>query len=577
MLSKMLESYILIDSKMKEERCLLVADSSYIHFHHLVLQIANGDSLGGFDTRLVAIHVLLASLTSKLVFFDILFHYYFQVVATLTKKGKSGIGTTSFEFSHLLLLALLIFLIFLIIINDVNVFWTDGQSVIRQRASSPFHSFLFFCLVSHPISHLFSQKKCRRFVPVIHTMCSTETDLPFPEVLENERWSRWKILLLGQAVALCYAGGSAVQSSMKLQCDFSAPTLVSGLMYALLAVLYLAPLCWKRRQTSVKALPQEDDSSLDNQEPEYKHRLLWCIPLEGSPKAYFIMALVDLEALYFTVLAFRYTTLVSVVILGSLATPAAMFFSHFILKRRYARIHLAGVFVCMAGTGFNLLLDLQQQQEESDKSTVYGRKLLGDLFAIIGATAFGLSDVICEKAVTEVGGSHEYLGCVGLFAACIAFFQAALLEREEISQFVGLFRADTDEQECPAEMSLGLLLLFLAFHVLGYYTSTKFLEVSESALLNLSILTENVWSVIFSILVQHLIPSPFFYGALIFTVGGVYIYETAPPPIVHDDEHRIEEQDGVLEMQRMREDQKRGYAKASTSSESLSSSSDEII
>jgi solute carrier family 35 protein F1/2 len=175
--------------------------------------------------------------------------------------------------------------------------------------------------------------------------------------------------------------------------------------------------------------------------------------------------------------------------------------------------------------------------------------------------------VICEKAVTEVGGNHEYLGCVGFFAACIAFFQATLLERQEISQFFGLFRADTDEQECSAEMSLGLLLLFLAFHVLGYYTSTKFLEVSESALLNISILTENVWSVIFSILVQHLIPSPFFYGALIFTVGGVYIYETAPPPIVHDDQQGIEDQDGALEMQHAREDQKRGYAKASTSSD----------
>ena len=79
-----------------------------------------------------------------------------------------------------------------------------------------------------------------------------------------------------------------------------------------------------------------------------------------------------------------------------------------------------------------------------------------------------------------------------------------------------------------------LLAGFTVAQILSYIGASKFLQVSEATFFNLSLLTGDLWSVAFSIVVEHIVPHPLFYGALIFTVAGVFIYETAPTPVEED-------------------------------------------
>ena len=58
----------------------------------------------------------------------------------------------------------------------------------------------------------------------------------------------------------------------------------------------------------------------------------------------------------------------------------------------------------------------------------------------------------------------------------------------------------------------------------------KFLEVSECALLNMSILTSDLWAVVFSIVAVGFIPRGTYYLALFAIVSGIVIYESAASP-----------------------------------------------
>ena len=51
-------------------------------------------------------------------------------------------------------------------------------------------------------------------------------------------------------------------------------------------------------------------------------------------------------------------------------------------------------------------------------------------------------------------------------------------------------------------------------------------------------LTGDAWAVVFS-LGEGIVPPPSFYVALIITISGVILYETAPSPVVDCDEEEI--------------------------------------
>ena len=68
---------------------------------------------------------------------------------------------------------------------------------------------------------------------------------------------------------------------------------------------------------------------------------------------------------------------------------------------------------------------------------------------------------------------------------------------------------------------MGYILSLFIFYTMASY----FLTMSDAALLNLSLQFSNMWTMIFSIVIQHIFPTPMFYCAVVLIFIGVLIYE----------------------------------------------------
>ena len=64
----------------------------------------------------------------------------------------------------------------------------------------------------------------------------------------------------------------------------------------------------------------------------------------------------------------------------------------------------------------------------------------------------------------------------------------------------------------------------------SYIGASHFLIISDAAFFNLSLLTGDLWSVIFSVIAEHIVPEPLFFAALMLVLSGVVMYEMAPSP-----------------------------------------------
>lgn len=342
----------------------------------------------------------------------------------------------------------------------------------------------------------------------------------------------WKVLFFGQALSFLLASGGAAQATLHLQCNLSAPTFTSSIIYLLLS-LNLIPLCRQGRRKLL--LPSScDDDECEGDGVVMQHhddsspRYWFCrvLPLEASPWAYLGIAFLDVEANYMTVLAYRYTTITSITLFDALAIPSAMILSWIFLGRRYTSIHYCGVIVCMSGVVYNVLADYETNLNSTSGSKEYPNKVLGDVLAISGGIVYGANDTLAETAVRRFGGPTEFLGMLGLFGLIISIIQAVILERSEIVEFFQGGNA------CSVPTGLGLLLAYVFTNTLSYVGASRFLLLSEATFLNLSFLTGDFWSLFFSIVAERIVPSPLFFVALTLTISGVLIYELGPSPIV---------------------------------------------
>jgi len=285
------------------------------------------------------------------------------------------------------------------------------------------------------------------------------------------------------------------------------------------------------------------------------HSLFGIIPLKCNPLLYAAVAVTDVYANYATILAFKYTTLTSVSLFDALAIPSAILVSRFAFGRKYTKIHSIGVLVCSIGITINALQDYREDKElelsddavETEQEELieadYPQKMLGDTLAIIGGILFGIDNTLQEVAVRDWGSQLEYLGCMTFFATIISFVQALILERSEILDF---FR-QSDSDTCPQNVGLLLLFAYSVGGMLNYLGISAFLRISDAAFLNLSFLTGDAWAVLYSVYAEHIYPPGTFYVALAITVTGVFIYETAPSPVV--DNKAEERHDGFGEIQ----------------------------
>jgi solute carrier family 35 protein F1/2 len=342
----------------------------------------------------------------------------------------------------------------------------------------------------------------------------------------------WKVLLFGQALSFLLASGGAAQATLHFQCNLSAPTFASSIIYLLLS-LNLIPLYLKERRNKLIHRSsgvndtERDSDVIQQQQPQDSKRYSFCnvLSLEASPWAYLGIAFLDVEANYMTVLAYRYTTITSITLFDALAIPSAMILSWTFLKRRYTSIHYCGVIICMAGIVYNVLADYETDLHHTTSNVEYPNKLLGDVLAMCGGIVYGANDFLAETAVRKFGGPTEFLGMLGLFGLLISILQAFLLERHEIVEFFQQGHA------CSIPSGVGLLIAYAVTNTTSYVGASRFLTMSEATFLNLSFLTGDFWSLAFSVVAERIVPTPLFFVALTLTISGVVIYEIGPSPV----------------------------------------------
>jgi drug/metabolite transporter (DMT)-like permease len=225
----------------------------------------------------------------------------------------------------------------------------------------------------------------------------------------------WKILVFGQVLSFLLACGGAAQATLALNCSLSAPSFAIGLQYFVLSFSLIPVYLQGRRQRA------EDHDR--NQEVLYSHGgsnhnytgtpssaapysfFFGIIPLQTPAWRYLLMSIMDVYANYFTVLAFKFTTITSVTVFDALAIPSAMILSRCFLSRRYTWIHLLGVASCMTGIIFNVLQDYKDDTNTGNDDAIsqaYPHKLRGDLLSITGGILFGANNVLGEGKVTII-------------------------------------------------------------------------------------------------------------------------------------------------------------------------------
>lgn len=130
-----------------------------------------------------------------------------------------------------------------------------------------------------------------------------------------------------------------------------------------------------------------------------------------------ILSFCDVEGNYFTVLAYRYTTILSAQLINFWAIVIVVTISFLFLKVRYHWAQIGGILVCVAGTGLLIASDHITGANGGDDVSS-GNQLRGDLWALGGATFYGLSNVAEEYLVSE-RPLYEVIGQLGFWGTII--------------------------------------------------------------------------------------------------------------------------------------------------------------
>lgn len=292
-------------------------------------------------------------------------------------------------------------------------------------------------------------------------------------------WLRREVLVglaLGQLVSLLITS-TGFSSSELARRGVNAPTSQSLLNYVLLALVYGGVLIYKKQSVKIK----------------------WYY--------YLILAIIDVEANYIVVKAYQYTSLTSVMLLDCWAIPCVILFTWIFLKTKYGWRKLFGVGVCVAG----LVLVVFSDVHASDRQSKGPNPLKGDLLVFAGATLYAVSNVTEEYIVKE-GSRVELMAMLGVFGAVISAIQISILEREELRS---------------TEWNAAALLPFIGFALalfLFYSTVPIILKVFGATMLNLSLLTSDMWAALIRIFAYHEKVDWMYFVAFAGTAIGLVIY-----------------------------------------------------
>ncbi|KAL5342114.1 hypothetical protein BJX70DRAFT_336733 [Aspergillus crustosus] len=248
----------------------------------------------------------------------------------------------------------------------------------------------------------------------------------------------------------------------------------------------------------------------------------WFQMLRRSWWKYIILSFCDVEGNYFMVLAYEYTTMMSAQLINFWAIVIVCVVSFLFLRVRYHVSQVLGIFICIGGMGVLIASDHIQGTNGGDISR--GNQIKGDLFALLGATFYGLANT-GEEYFVSTAPVYEVIGQMGFFGMIINGVQAAIFDRKDIQN------ANWDGQ--VGGYLTGYTLCLSIF----YATAPLLFRLASAAFFNISLLTMNFWGVIigievFDYSVHWMYPIAFvliIIGQLIYYLGRKVLGESRKP------------------------------------------------
>ncbi|PWW79050.1 DUF914-domain-containing protein [Tuber magnatum] len=233
----------------------------------------------------------------------------------------------------------------------------------------------------------------------------------------------------------------------------------------------------------------------------------WAQVVRKDGWKYFILAFLDVEGNYFVVLAYRYTTMLSAQLINFWAIVVVVILSFLFLRVRYRIPQILGILICCGGMGVLLASDAMDGVALGGMPT----ELKGDLFMLLGATMYGLSNV-AEEFLVSKKPLFEVIGQLAFWGMLINGTQAGIFDRAS-------FRTATWNRKVGGYMSGYTLSLFTFYSVMPIL-----LRMSSAAFFNISILTTSFWGVLIGIRVFGYVIRKLYPVAFVMIVLGLITY-----------------------------------------------------
>ncbi|CAH9140964.1 unnamed protein product [Cuscuta epithymum] len=293
----------------------------------------------------------------------------------------------------------------------------------------------------------------------------------------KEFWNKKTLLSLGlgQFLSLLVTSTGFLSSDLARK-GINAPTSQSFLNYVLLALFYGGIMIYRKK------------------------------PLKAKWYYYVILGLVDVEANFLVVKSYQYTSLTSVMLLDCWAIPCVMLFTWIFLKTKYKIGKFIGVFVCVAGLVLVIFSDVHAADRSSGSNP-----LKGDLLILAGATLYAVSNV-SEEFFVRSADMVELMAFLGLFGAIVSACQIGILERSELKSI---------------HWTAGSTLPFIGFSLAMFFFYSGvpiLLKISGSTMLNLSLLTSDMWAVCIRIFAYHEKVDWMYFVAFAAVAVGLIVY-----------------------------------------------------
>jgi solute carrier family 35 protein F1/2 len=204
--------------------------------------------------------------------------------------------------------------------------------------------------------------------------------------------------------------------------------------------------------------------------------------------------------------------------------------SFLVLKVRYRWSQILGILICIGGMGILISSDHLNGINGGDPPT----KVKGDLFALLGATFYGLSNCFEEWFVSK-RPLYEVLGFLGLFGIIINGITAAIFDRTQFAD------ATWDGQVA------GYLVGFTLALTLFYSLAPIVFRMASAAFFNISLLTGSFWGVaigvrVFGYSIHFMYPIAFvliLIGLIVYFLIGSTLGESKKPWLGENQEQGV--------------------------------------